>query len=129
MAGGPAALTAEKFTYSFQSLPGNADRYQADYIDSGQILAAGGAVSTQGRLFAGAKKVVADHYKDELGIPNFDLAIDFGFGSIFNQAIFLCYQLVIPAVWKFWCCVLAFTACGKAGVFSLANKPIVRWPR
>ena len=54
-----------------------------DYIDeSGQILA-GGAISTQGRLFAGAKKVaLLDHYKDELGIPNFDLAIDFA-GSIF----------------------------------------------
>ena len=113
-----------KFTFSFQSLPGNADRYQADYIDkSGQILAAGGAVSTQGRLFAGAKKVaLLDHYKDELGIPNFDLAIDFGWFYFLTKPFFYAINWLFQLFGNFGVAVLAFTVVVKLAFFPLANK-------
>ncbi|MDC0062939.1 membrane protein insertase YidC [Candidatus Puniceispirillum sp.] len=113
-----------RFTFSFQSLPGKADRYQADYIDnSGQILAAGGAVSTQGRLFAGAKKVVLlDHYKDELGIPNFDLAIDFGWFYFLTKPFFYAINWLFQLFGNFGVATLAFTVVVKLAFFPLANK-------
>ncbi len=113
-----------KFTFSFQSLPGKADRYQADYIDnSGQILKAGGAVSTQGRLFAGAKKVVLlDHYKDELGIPNFDLAIDFGWFYFLTKPFFYAINWLFQLFGNFGVATLAFTVVVKLAFFPLANK-------
>ncbi len=113
-----------KFTFSFQSLSGKADRYQADYIDnSGQILAAGGAVSTQGRLFAGAKKVaLLDHYKDELGIPNFDLAIDFGWFYFLTKPFFYAINWLFQLFGNFGVAVLAFTVVVKLAFFPLANK-------
>ena len=113
-----------KFTFSFQSLPGKADRYQADYIDnSGQILAAGGAVSTQGRLFAGAKKVVLlDHYKDELGIPNFDLAIDFGWFYFLTKPFFYAINWLFQLFGNFGVATIAFTVVVKLAFFPLANK-------
>ena len=114
----------KKFTFSFQSLPGNADRYQVDYIDrSGQILAAGGAISTQGRLFAGAKKVaLLDHYKDELGIPNFDLAIDFGWFYFLTKPFFYAINWLFQLFGNFGVAVLAFTVVVKLAFFPLANK-------
>jgi YidC/Oxa1 family membrane protein insertase len=114
----------DKFTYSFKSLPGKANRYQVDYIDnSGQTLAAGGLVSTQGRLFAGAKKVVLlDYYKDELGIPNFDLAIDFGWFYFLTKPFFYAINWLFELFGNFGVATLAFTVVVKLAFFPLANK-------
>ena len=114
----------KKFNYSFQSFPGKFDRYQVDYIDNfGQLLAAGGAVSTQGRLFAGAKKVVLlDYYKEELGIPNFDLAIDFGWFYFLTKPFFYAINWLFELFGNFGVAVLAFTVVVKLAFFPLANK-------
>ena len=114
----------EKFTYSFQSLPGKTDRYQVDYIDNvGLTLAAGSAVSTQGRLFAGAKKVaLLDYYKEELGIPNFDLAIDFGWFYFLTKPFFYAIDWLFNLFGNFGVATLAFTVVVKLAFFPLANK-------
>ncbi|MDA8536778.1 membrane protein insertase YidC [Alphaproteobacteria bacterium] len=114
----------EKFTYSFQSLPGKTDRYQVDYIDNvGLTLAAGSAVSTQGRLFAGAKKVaLLDYYEEELGIPNFDLAIDFGWFYFLTKPFFYAIDWLFNLFGNFGVATLAFTVVVKLAFFPLANK-------
>ena len=114
----------DKFTYSFQSLPGKADRYQVDYIDdSGQTLVAGGAVSTKGRLFAGAKKVaLLDHYKDELGIPNFDMAIDFGWFFFLTTPFFYAITWLFQLFGNFGVATIAFTVVVKLAFFPFPNK-------
>ncbi|MDA9649867.1 membrane protein insertase YidC, partial [bacterium] len=114
----------EKFTYSFQSLPGKTDRYQVDYIDNvGLTLAAGSAVSTQGRLFAGAKKVaLLDYYKEELVIPNFDLAIDFGWFYFLTKPFFYAIDWLFNLFGNFGVATLAFTVIVKLAFFPLANK-------
>ena len=114
----------EKFTYSFQSLPGTDARYQVDYIDNiGKTLAAGGGVVTQGRLFAGAKKVaLLDHYKDELGIPNFDLAIDFGWFYFLTKPFFYAINWLFQFFGNFGVATMAFTVVVKLAFFPLANK-------
>jgi len=114
----------EKFTYSFQSLPGKTDRYQVDYIDNvGLTLAASSAVSTQGRLFAGAKKVaLLDYYGEELGIPNFDLAIDFGWFYFLTKPFFYAIDWLFNLFGNFGVATLAFTVVVKLAFFPLANK-------
>ena len=82
--------TRKDYNFGFQTLAGDSDRYQVDFIDpKGMLLTNGGTVTSESRLFAGAKKVaLLDYYADQLNIPNFDLAIDFGW-FYFQQKPFM----------------------------------------
>ena len=114
----------KKFSFSFKSLPGRSDRYQVDYIDqNGLILSAGGVVEVEGRLFAGAKKVaLLDQYKDKYGIPNFDLAIDFGWFYFLTKPFFYALSWLYQLFGNFGVATLAFTVVVKLVFFPLANK-------
>ena len=111
-------------SYSFQSLAGSGDRYQVDYIDAeGSVLVANGVVSSTSRLFAGAKKVsLLDYYEEELGIPNFDLAIDFGWFYFLTKPFFYAINYLFNLLGNFGVAVLAFTVVVKLVFFPLANK-------
>ena len=110
--------------YSFQSLAGTGKRYQVDFIDSdGAQLAPGGSVSNKTRLFAGAKKVdLLDSYAEEYGIPNFDLAIDFGWFYFLTKPFFYAINWLFGLFGNFGVAVLAFTVLVKLAFFPLANK-------
>ena len=114
----------EKFAFSFKSLPGRSDRYQVDYINqTGMTLRAGGVVAVEGRLFAGAKKVaLLDQYKDKYGIPNFDLAIDFGWFYFLTKPFFYALSWLYQLFGNFGVATLAFTVVVKLAFFPLANK-------
>ena len=113
--------------FAFKSLAGPSDRYQVDYIASeASVLPAGGVVSSQTRLFAGAKKVsLLDGYADELGIANFDLAIDFGWFYFLTKPIFLVLLWIESIVGNLGISILILTLCTKALFFPLANKSYV----
>lgn len=113
-----------KMNFAFKSLAGPADRYQVDYIASEPtILTAGGAVSSQTRLFAGAKKVsLLDGYAEELGIANFDLAIDFGWFYFLTKPFFYAINWLNGLLGNFGLAVLAFTIVVKLVFYPLANK-------
>ena len=110
--------------FAFKSLAGPSDRYQVEYIASeASVLPAGGAVSSQTRLFAGAKKVsLLDGYADELGIANFDLAIDFGWFYFLTKPFFYAINWLNSLLGNFGLAVLAFTIVVKLVFFPLANK-------
>lgn len=114
----------QSLSYSFQSLAGSDDRYQVDYIDSvGSVLNNGGAVTSTARLFAGAKKVaLLDYYEEEFGIPNFDLAIDFGWFYFLTKPFFYAINYLFNMFGNFGVAVLAFTVVVKLVFFPLANK-------
>ena len=113
-----------KMNFAFKSLAGPADRYQVDYIASEPtVLAAGGAVSSKTRLFAGAKKVsLLDGYAEELGIANFDLAIDFGWFYFLTKPFFYAINWLNGLLGNFGLAVLAFTIVVKLVFYPLANK-------
>jgi len=115
---------AEKFAFSFQSLSGNAERYQVDYINTvGLTLPAGGNVTVEGRLFAGAKKVsLLDYYQENMNIPNFDLAIDFGWFYFLTKPFFYAISWLFHLFGNFGVATLAFTVVVKLAFFPLANK-------
>ena len=113
----------ENYQFSFQSLGGSGNRFQVDYInESGLVLSGGGTISTKGRLFAGAKKVVLlDQYSEELGIPNFDLAIDFGWFYFLTKPFFYALNWLYNLFGNFGIATLAFTVVVKLAFFP-ANK-------
>ena len=115
---------AKNYNFGFQSLTGNTDRYQVDFIDpNGLLLAAGGAITSESRLFAGAKKVaLLDYYAEQLNIPNFDLAIDFGWFYFLTKPFFYAINWLFGLFGNFGVAVLAFTVLVKLAFFPLANK-------
>ena len=63
------------------------DRYQSDYRGPGLEVARGGSQLVTSRLFVGAKEVtLLDQYEENLGIPEFWRAIDFGWFLVPDQA-------------------------------------------
>jgi YidC/Oxa1 family membrane protein insertase len=113
-----------RINYAFKSLGGGEDRYQVDYIAAeGQMLQPGQVVASKTRLFAGAKKVsLLDRYSKEFGIPNFDLAIDFGWFYFLTKPFFLVINWLYGILGNFGIAVLAFTVLVKLVFFPLANK-------
>ena len=112
------------YNFSFQSLIGNSDRYQVDFIDSnGIMLTNGGVVTSESRLFAGAKKVaLLDYYAAKLNIPNFDRAIDFGWFYFLTKPFFYAINWLYGVFGNFGVAVLGFTVIVKLIFFPLANK-------
>jgi YidC/Oxa1 family membrane protein insertase len=115
---------AKNYNFGFQSLAGNTDRYQVDFIDpNGLLLTAGSAITSESRLFAGAKKVaLLDYYAEQLNIPNFDLAIDFGWFYFLTKPFFYAINWLFGLFGNFGVAVLAFTVLVKLAFFPLANK-------
>ena len=112
------------YNFGFQALTGDTDRYQVDFIDPrGMLLSNGGTVTSESRLFAGAKKVaLLDYYADQLNIPNFDLAIDFGWFYFLTKPFFYAINWLFGVFGNFGLAVLGFTVIVKLIFFPLANK-------
>lgn len=112
------------YSFAFRSLGGPVDRYQVEFIDvAGIALAPGASVTNKHRLFAGAKKVtLLDHYAKEFGIPNFDLAIDFGWFYFLTKPFFYAINWFNGLLGNFGLATMAFTVLVKLVFFPLANK-------
>ena len=115
---------SKSYNFRFQYLAGNNDRYQVDFIEpEGMLLSNGGIITSQSRLFAGAKKVaLLDYYADQLNIPNFDLAIDFGWFYFLTKPFFYAINWLFGVFGNFGLAVLGFTVIVKLIFFPLANK-------
>ena len=109
---------------SFRHLTENGDRYQTDFVSRDPVVVGPGAVgSSTTHLFAGAKVVqLLDRYESELGIPNFDKAIDFGWFYFLTKPIFYALDWLYHLTGNFGVAILIFTVFAKAVFFPLANK-------
>ncbi|GEO80237.1 membrane protein insertase YidC [Pararhodospirillum oryzae] len=118
---------SKQFTTRFLFQPhGPYDGYQVDYMGGAQTVAPGASTQVENRLFAGVKKVDAlDHYESDLGIDNFDLAIDFGWFYFLTKPFFLALQFLHGYLGNMGLAILAFTVCLKVLLFPLANKSYV----
>ncbi|MCB1681405.1 MAG: membrane protein insertase YidC [Alphaproteobacteria bacterium] len=66
------------------------NRYQADFTGSARAIGTGQSSSTSFDLYLGSKKVsILEAYEKQLGIPNFDLALDFGWFWFFTYPFHL----------------------------------------
>lgn len=105
---------------SFTGTPGGG--YQADYAEQPQIVPPGGAVSTETRLFAGAKeKSLLDQY-EELGIPELSKAIDWGWFEWFMRPIFDVLNWLFEATGNFGIAIICLTVIVRLIMFPIAQK-------
>ena len=110
-------------SFGMRYLAGQGDRYQTDILGAAQTLAPGQTISTTTSLFAGAKKVtLLDKYADELGIKNFDLAIDFGWFYFLTKPFFYAINWLYGMLGNFGLAIIAFTGLMRLVLFPLANK-------
>jgi YidC/Oxa1 family membrane protein insertase len=98
--------------------------YQTDFQNANALtLAPGGNVSTTSRLFAGAKVVrILSQYRDQLGVPKFELAVDFGWFWFLTEPIFWVLDHLNNLIGNFGLAILALTIMVRLLMFPLANK-------
>ena len=112
-----------KAAYRFVPEAGQ-ERWQVDLTPAGaQAVAPGATAGLATRIFAGAKEVhLLDRYRDRLGIPDFDKAIDFGWFYFLTKPFFYALDWLFRIFGNFGVAILVFTLALKIAFFPLANK-------
>jgi YidC/Oxa1 family membrane protein insertase len=96
--------------------------YQADYAAAPAAVAPGQALTTQARLFAGAKeKAWLDRY-EKAGIPLLSYAIDWGWFWFFARPIFDLLMFLFHAIGNFGVAIICLTLIVRAIMFPIAQK-------
>ena len=112
---GNAAMSAD-----FRRSPSGG--YQADYALAPVSVAPGQTVSSQTRLFAGAKeKAWLDRYEDA-GIPKLSKSIDWGWFEFFMRPIFDLLIFLFHAVGNFGVAIICLTLIVRGIMFPIAQK-------
>ncbi|MGG5885858.1 membrane protein insertase YidC [Falsiroseomonas sp. HC035] len=122
--------TAVRAAYR-HSAEGGQDRWQIDMAPPApQAVAPGAEAGLATRLFAGAKEVrLLDAYRDNLGIVDFDKAIDFGWFYWITKPFFYAIDWLFQIFGNFGVAILIFTLALKAAFFPLANKAYISMAR
>ena len=117
----PDQSVPEKLFY--RHIDDHGDRYQVDYVtQDAQTVAPGTENAMTSHLFAGAKVVtLLDRYEDELHIPNFDKAVDFGWFYFLTKPIFFALDFLNGLLGNFGLEIMVFTVFVKGLFFPLAN--------
>jgi len=96
--------------------------YRADVVYDAQIVAPGQALTRTTRLFAGAKESpVLDRY-EAAGIPNFGLAIDWGWFRWFEKPIFWLLTKLFHLVGNFGVAIILLTVIVRGIMFPIAQR-------
>lgn len=102
---------------------GTGHTYQADFLGESIAVAPGATVTSNARLFAGAKEVAAvDGYEKNLGIKRFELLIDWGWFYFITKPLFFVLDWNYKHIGNFGVAILIVTVLLKALFFPLANK-------
>ncbi|MEL7453064.1 MAG: membrane protein insertase YidC, partial [Pseudomonadota bacterium] len=87
------------------------------------VIPPGQSVVATNRVFAGAKELaVLRDYKDELGLPRFDDAIDWGILYFLTKPFFSALLWLKAQIGSFGLAILAFTVIVKLVLFPLYNR-------
>jgi YidC/Oxa1 family membrane protein insertase len=104
----------------FRRSPGGG--YQADYAGSAAAVAPGQTVTTQTKLFAGAKeKVWLDRY-ESAGITKISKSIDWGWFEWFMRPIFDLLMFLFRTLGNFGVAIICLTLIVRAIMFPIAHK-------
>jgi YidC/Oxa1 family membrane protein insertase len=112
---------AKPQAFRFASTTG--DRFQTDFLGGPVAVAPGATAATRSRLFAGAKEVEAlNKYRDDLGVPLFDRAIDWGWFRVIAQPIYVVLHWLFTLTGNFGVAIIGLTLIIRTLMFPLANK-------
>lgn len=117
----------EEVKYAFNYAGATQDKdneglYQADYLGQAVTVAPGAAQDVQSHLFVGAKEVILlKEYQDTLGIPQFDLAVDFGWFWFMTIPFFYALHYLNLAVGNMGIAIIILTIMIRGAVFPLTN--------
>ena len=96
--------------------------YQADYALTPTVVAPGQTLSTETRLFAGAKeKAWLDRYEDA-GIPKLSKSIDWGWFEFFMRPLFDLLMFLFRTVGNFGVAIICLTLIVRGIMFPIAQK-------
>ena len=119
-----AALIPAQTTVSdmrFAAAPG--DRFQTDVQTAPLNVAPGATAASTQRLFAGAKEVATlTRYRDTLGIPLFDRAVDWGWFRVLAQPIYQVLSWLFALTGNFGVAIIGLTLLIRTLMFPIANK-------
>ena len=97
--------------------------FQTDFAAPPAIIGPGQAARFQSRFFAGAKEVaLLDRYEDDLGIAQFDRAIDWGWFYWFMKPIFYVLNWLFAAIGNFGLAIIGLTILVRLLMFPIAQK-------
>jgi len=118
-----ALIPDQKQTAAFRFASAPGDLFQTDYLMPAVAVAPGAVATTTGRLFAGAKEVEAlSTYRDTLGIPLFDRAVDWGWFRILAQPIYELLHWLFGLTGNFGVAIIGLTFVVRLLMFPIANK-------
>jgi YidC/Oxa1 family membrane protein insertase len=102
---------------------GATDIYEANYVGQPRVIPAGRQITETTRFFAGAKTVpVLNDYETKLGVPNLDMAVDWGNFWFITRPMFSFLDFIFRHVGNFGIAILLLTVAVKLIFFPLANK-------
>ncbi len=97
--------------------------FQAAATSAPSIVQPGKAVRHQSRVFAGAKEVqLLDRYEDQLGIPQLDKAIDWGWFEWFMKPIFSLLNWLHAMIGNFGVAIICLTVIVRGLMFPIAQR-------
>lgn len=113
-------------TYSFQYqkdvVSKDRDVYQTDFVGAPYTIAAGETAEHNYHLYAGAKRVLTlEQYQADLNIPNFDLAVDFGWFWFFTYPFFLALHYLSLTVGNIGIAIIMLTILIRSAVYPLTR--------
>ncbi|MEM7651152.1 MAG: membrane protein insertase YidC, partial [Pseudomonadota bacterium] len=114
-----------KYSYTYAGDEKDRDNqglYQADFLGAALTLQPGQSGDVQSRLFVGAKRVLMlKDYEKDLNIPQFDLAVDFGWFWFMTKPFF--YLLHYLGLWvgNMGLAIIIITIMIRGAVFPLTN--------
>jgi YidC/Oxa1 family membrane protein insertase len=99
------------------------DIFEANYTGQPKAIAPGAKIVSVTHLFAGAKTApVLNAYKQQLGLPRFDDAVDWGHLWFLTKPIFWILEQFYQRVGNFGVAILMLTVVIRLITFPLANK-------
>jgi YidC/Oxa1 family membrane protein insertase len=102
---------------------GGDKRYQAEVSSAPVIIQPGKAAHTASRFFAGAKEVtLLDGYEKNLGISQFDKAIDWGWFYWFEKPIFYLLDWLFRMIGNFGVAIILLTLIVRGLMFPVAQR-------
>jgi len=115
---------AQHFDANFQHVsPQGQDRTQVDFLAPAQQVAAGSEANYTVHFFAGAKELdVLETYREELGVPLFDRALDFGVLYFMTKPILIALDYFYVVLGNFGLSIMLFVVLLKLVLFPLSNK-------